>query len=117
MGIHLDLHFRTVEIYRPGFPALGAHYLREGVQAKYSLSEFVSFRHGLGIDICLGLLIAKSVITPDDGTAYPARLDFRLGSHLKYGGEHELILIRAQGAELVAQFLGQHRHRAVHKVH
>ena len=56
------------------------------------------------------------MVRTDNGAAEPAVDHLALGRHLKYGGEGELVLSGAQGAEVVAEFFREHRHGAVYKV-
>ena len=114
LGIYLDLHFRTVEIHRSGIETLLLENLSERVQ---NLDCLFNGRFSLlFLDNILSLLIVKTIVGIDYRAAYPAVLDIPLRVDFGDHREGELVLVRTERAELVAEFLRQHRHGAVHEI-
>ena len=83
--IHLDLHFRTVEVDGTGLEACRAHDPRKAVQREDGvLYRGALLRLGRVIDYGLGLLVVEPGIGADDGTSYPTGFYGTLWSHLKH---------------------------------
>ena len=64
----------------------------------------------------LCLLIGEAPVATGDGVTDLILLDLSLGIHFHHHRVGEFILIGTQRADVVAQFLGQHGHRAVYQI-
>ena len=65
----------------------------------------------------LSLLVCEPVVRIYDGLAEPLADDAAERSHLEDCRECELLLLRTERAELVAELLREHRHGPVHQVY
>ena len=68
------------------------------------------------LDDLLRLLVVEAIVGVDDGAAEPLPDDLGLVVHLEDGAEGEFVFLRPEGAQIVGQFLGQHRDGAVHQI-
>ncbi len=81
------------------------------------LADLGGQRPFVRLDDLLGLLVVKAVVGIYDGAAVPLAQHAGLVVQLEDRRIAELVLVRTQRAELVAEVLRQHRHRAVHQIH
>ena len=115
---HLHFHLRAFEVYGAGLEAFGAELGGQPVKGENGLLD--GCRHVFrffAFDDGLGAFIVEPVIRDNFRAAEPGVQDLGLRRKLKYGGEGEFFLVRAQGAQFVGEFLRQHGHSTVHQVH
>ena len=111
--VDLDLHLRPLEVHRAVVETVLAKDGGKVVQ----LADLGSQRPLVRLDDLLGLVIVETVVRIDDGAAVPLAVNLGVVVQLEYRRIAELVLVRTQRAELVAEVLRQHRHGAVHKIY
>ena len=127
--VDIDLHFGAVEADGAGGETLLAQFQGQFVEGEdgflhlvrdnaafRAFAELFDHRVVPGVDDGLGEFIGEPVVGDDFRPAEPGVDDLRERGDLEHGGEGELLLVRAQGAQLVGEFLRQHGHGAVHQI-
>ena len=109
--VDVDLHLRALEHDRAVLETVPAEDGREGVQG-----EDGRLFGDVAEDDFLDLLVVVAAVRADDGAADPAVDDLGLRGDLEDGREGQLVLVGAQGAELVAELLREHRDGPVHEI-
>ena len=113
VGIEGEFYFFPVECDGSGGHAPLAHLLGQGIQDE----DFFAQRIVRSFDHRLSLLVGEAAVRADDRTAEPLVFHVSFLVHFKDGREGELLFVRTQGADVVAQDLGQHGNHPVHQIH
>ena len=125
--IYLHLHLRPVEVdgarLRPlvlvdgcKAPQGGDRVFYRGFFAALGSRLVPGLRDTIFLYDILCLPVVETIGGVDDRASYPAALDVALGAYLAYNRIGQLVLVRAQGAKLVTEFLGEHGDGTVHQI-
>ena len=119
--VYLDLHFRTVEADCSCREPLLAELCRKAVQYEDSILYLFcnAFMRSLrsGLDYRLSLFVCKSEVRIDHSLTEPLAHDTSKRGHLEDSRECQLLFMRTEGAELVAELLRKHRHSPVDQIY
>ena len=119
--INVKAYLDTVKAECSIYKTLVTQYLGQTVQGHYLVLEFIAGKFLLTALLLtlydgLHLLISKTSVAANHCPGYAGTLYHTGISHLNYHGVRELVFILTQRAEVVAEFLGQHRYGAIHQI-
>ena len=111
--VEIEFHFQLVERYGSVLQAARTQFFSHSVQSEYLVLQgaVAAFYHGLRF------FVREAFVGAGDSAAEPFVEYACFLVHFKHSRECQLILVRAQGTYVVAQYFGQHGNDAVHKVH
>ena len=136
--VDFEAHFLAVEVHGSGSKAASAQLFGHAVQDDELLGKVLGGAGtlaplgrqgsvagavivlGAGLVVCLehglNLLVGEASVAADDGVGQVPVLHLGLGIEVEDDAVGELLLVGAQGADVVAQPLGQHGDGAVHEI-
>ena len=100
--VNLELHLHAVELQRTARHTPFAQLLRQAVQ----LQQFIFIVAFARLDDLLRFLVGEAAVALDDGVDNAVLQHFGLVVHLEDDAIRQLLLVRAEGAEQVAEPFG-----------
>ena len=115
-AVFVQHEFRLVAFETDGAVAepFGPQLLGQSVEGQHRIFQGVV--RIFSFDNVLRLFVRKTAVGENHGPSEPFVEDFRFIVQFEDGREGEFLFVGTERAEVVREFLGQHRHGAVHQI-
>ena len=114
--VELELHLLGLEVDGSALVACRPQFLGDGMESEDGLADGRTVGHSVGFYYLLCLFVSHTAVALNHALAHPGVIDFSFVIHLHDNREAEFFLVLTEGADFVAEFLGEHGDGAVDEV-